>query len=305
MPCFFPQGTLSMSGMGLSLEEILDSHRTRRPVIMGVVNVTPDSFSDGGRFFKPQAAVRHARELLEQGADILDVGAESTRPGSDGVPAGEQIARLRDVLPALAACGAVVSIDTTLSDVAAFALEAGAQIVNDVSAGRDDPELLALAARRRCGLVLMHMLGRARTMQQNPQYRDVVGEVRDFLAERLAAARAAGVPEDRCIVDPGIGFGKTLEHNLALLAGTGKLLALGRPILVGPSRKRFIGQLTGQDQADRRAAGTVAACLAAWRRGATVFRVHDVADLKAALAVEQAIEEAAGRFGLGLGQGGG
>lgn len=277
------------AAMAASLDEILNSHRSGRGVVMGILNVTPDSFSDGGRFIAPAVAIEQARAMLAQGADIIDVGAESTRPGSDRVPAPQQIERLREVLPALAAAGAVVSIDTTLAPVAEFALGAGAKIINDVAAGRDDPEILAVAAGHRCPLVLMHMLGQPRTMQKNPAYTDVVAEVKAFLAERLDAAVAAGVAIDRCIVDPGLGFGKTLEHNLTLLAHMDAFTSLGRPILVGPSRKRFIGELTGEPAAQARVHGTIAACLDSFARGATIFRVHDVGPLVQALAVASAI----------------
>jgi len=256
---------------------------------MGILNVTPDSFSDGGEFFDARQAARQARRLADDGADILDVGAESTRPGSERVSTDEQIRRLRDVLPAAVACGAPVSIDTTLSPVARFALDAGAAIVNEVSAGRDDPAMLELAASRKVPIILMHMLGEPKDMQARPRYENVVAEVRAFLAARADAAIAAGVPRERIIVDPGIGFGKTLEHNLALLAGTAELASLGFPVLVGPSRKRFIGELTGQDDPHQRVAGTVAACLAAWSRGATIFRVHDVRALRDAMTVAEAI----------------
>lgn len=276
-----------------TVEDILNSHRTRRPIVMGVLNVTPDSFSDGGRFYDPAAAVAQALKMVAEGADVIDVGAESTRPGSDRVSAAEQIRRLEPVLPEVAKTGVPVSIDTTLAEVAAFALDAGAVIVNDVTAGRDDPDILALAAERAQGLVLMHMLGEPRTMQENPTYADVVIEVRDFLAERLAAAGAAGVPKQRCIVDPGIGFGKKLRHNLALLAGADALCALGVPVLVGPSWKRFIGEISGEGATDQRLGGSVAACLVAYRRGATIFRVHDVAEVVQAFAVARAIETAA------------
>ncbi|HAU37556.1 MAG TPA: dihydropteroate synthase [Phycisphaerales bacterium] len=259
---------------------------------MGILNVTPDSFSDGGRFLEPAAAVAQAREMLASGAEILDIGAESTRPGSRRVPPDEQIARLREILPAVVSLGARVSIDTTRAKVAAFALDAGAAIVNDISAGRDDPELFPLVAERACPLVLMHMLGEPATMQSAPRYGDVVAEVEAFLSERLAAAVACGVSAEKVILDPGIGFGKTLEHNLALLAGLGELAALGRPVLVGPSRKRFLGELTGRTDPAQRISATVAACLEARKRGATIFRVHDVAALADALAVAQAVEGA-------------
>ena len=276
--------------MGLSLDDILASHRTRRAVVMGILNVTPDSFSDGGEFFDPAAAAGQARRMADEGADIIDVGAESTRPGSQRVTAGEQIRRLLKALPAAVASGAVVSIDTTLSAVARFALDEGAAMINDVSAGRDDPAMLDLAAKRGAPIVLMHMLGEPKDMQVEPRYDNVVAEVRAFLAERAAAAEAAGVPRERIIVDPGFGFGKRLEHNLALLAGIGELVSLSYAVLVGPSRKRFIAALTGQEDPHSRTAGTIAACLAAWSRGATMFRVHDVGPLRQALAVAAAID---------------
>jgi dihydropteroate synthase len=275
--------------MRLNLDDILNSHLTARAAIVGILNVTPDSFSDGGRFLDPEAARRQAKRMIDEGADVIDIGAESTRPGSDRVSADEQIARLRDVLPAVTAMGAIVSIDTTRSEVAAFALEAGATIINDVSAGRDDGGILSLAASRGVGLVLMHMLGEPKGMQKDPRYRNVVAEVRDFLAARIEAALAAGVRRERIIIDPGIGFGKKLEHNLALLAGIATLCRLGRPVLIGASRKRFIGELTGQSEPAGRVFGSVAASLAAYRRGATLFRMHDVGALASALAIEDAI----------------
>ncbi|MFW6145953.1 MAG: dihydropteroate synthase [Planctomycetota bacterium] len=275
--------------MNPTLDDILTSHRTRRPIVMGVLNVTPDSFSDGGRFLAPDAAVAQGRALVDAGADVLDVGAESTRPGSERVGADEQIRRLEAVLPAVVGLGAAVSIDTTSAVVAAFALDAGAAIVNDVAAGRDDPALLPLVAERGAAVALMHMLGRPKDMQADPRYDDVVAEVRDFLAERLDAAVAAGVARRRCIVDPGIGFGKTLEHNLALLAHVDALAALDVPVLVGPSRKRFISAIVGDVEPDQRLGGTLAAVCAAYLQGATVFRVHDVAPARQALAVLAAI----------------
>jgi dihydropteroate synthase len=278
--------------MPATLDEILNSHHTGRAVVMGVLNVTPDSFSDGGEFYDPAAAVAQALCMVAEGADIIDIGAESTRPGSERVSAADQIRRLEPVLPEAAKLDVTVSIDTTLAEVAQFALDAGAEMVNDVSAGRDDGELLPLAARRGAPVVLMHMLGAPKTMQDDPSYDDVVAEVRDFLAARLAAAQDAGVPKERCIVDPGIGFGKRLEHNLALLAGAGLLAELGVPVLVGPSRKRFIGELTGQDDPQKRLGGTIAACLTARANGATIFRVHDVGETVQALAVAGAIARA-------------
>lgn len=280
--------------MAATLDEVLNSHRTGRWFVMGVLNVTPDSFSDGGEFLAPAEATARARRLADEGADVIDLGAESTRPGSERVSAGEQIDRLREVLPAAVASGALASIDTTLAEVAAYALDGGAAVINDVSAGRDDAEMLPLAAERGAAIVLMHMLGEPKTMQADPQYDDVVAEVRAFLSARIAAAVAAGVARERIIVDPGIGFGKRLEHNLSLLAGVGELAALGQCVLVGPSRKRFIGELTHQADPQRRGPGTRAACLAARRRGATIFRVHEVAALRQALTVADAIDAAAG-----------
>jgi len=278
--------------MAATLDDILHSHRTRRPVVMGVLNVTPDSFSDGGDFLSPSVAVAQARRMITDGADIIDIGAESTRPGSDRVSPAEQIARLADILPAVTASGAIVSIDTTSADVAAFAFDSGAAMVNDVSAGRDDPAIFALAAERGAALCLMHMLGEPKAMQADPQYDDVVAEVKAFLAGRVDVARAAGVSRERIIVDPGIGFGKKLEHNLALLAGVGELCLLGLPVLVGPSRKRFIDDVANVPMPADRLGGTIAACLAARAGGATIFRVHDVAATVQALKVAAAIDHA-------------
>lgn len=291
--CFFSNRILLYNAaMSMKLDEILSSGRTATPVVMGILNVTPDSFSDGGAFLAPAAAVAQAEQMLDAGADILDVGAESTRPGGERVSADEQISRLGEILPAVAALGAVVSIDTTRSPVARFALDAGAAIINDVSAGRDDPEMFTLAARRNAPLILMHMLGEPKTMQAEPRYDDVVVEVRQFLSDRLDAAVAAGLPRERCIVDPGIGFGKRLGDNLALLGGVEALCRLGCPVLIGASRKRFIGELTGRDDPSHRQGGTIAACLAAYSRGATIFRVHEVATVVDALKVARAIARA-------------
>ncbi len=287
--------------MSLNLQEILNSHRTGTPVVMGILNVTPDSFSDRGSFFSPAEAVEHAKRMLDQGADIIDIGAESTRPGSDRIPAGRQIDRLRDIFPSVCKAAnnagkhSITSIDTTLAEVAAFALDVGATIINDVSAGRDDPDLLPLAGSRGASVVLMHMLGEPRTMQTDPQYDDVVGEVKEFLAERIAAAGTAGVPQEHCIIDPGIGFGKRLEHNLVLLGGVGELRELGCPVLIGPSRKRFIGELTGEKSSADRLGGTIAASLMGLAAGATIFRVHDVGAVRDALMVAAAIRDATPR----------
>ncbi|MFA6133579.1 MAG: dihydropteroate synthase [Phycisphaerae bacterium] len=277
--------------MGASIEEILGSHRTGRAVVMGVLNVTPDSFSDGGDFLQPSDAVAHAARMVEAGADIIDIGAESTRPGAEPLSAGEQIERLGPILPAIAS-GAMVSIDTTSAAVAAFAIEAGAAIINDTSAGLDDAEMLPLAARSGKPIVLMHRPGAPQTMQSLARYDDVVAEVKDHLAERLAAAMRAGVKREKVILDPGIGFGKTAEHNLTLLAGVAKLCELGRPVLIGASRKRFIGLLSGDAAPSRRLGGTIAAHLLAWQRGASIFRVHDVFPMVQALAIAGAIRKA-------------
>lgn len=275
--------------MPAGIDDILNSHRTRRPVVMGILNVTPDSFSDGGDFADQTTAAEHIKAMVAQGADIIDIGAESTRPNSDPVTPDEQIERLGGLVSMAAQTHALVSIDTTNSEVAAFALDQGATIINDVSAGREDSGILALAAERKTALVLMHMLGRPKSMQDKPQYDDVVTEVRDFLASRIDQALAAGVGRRRIIVDPGIGFGKLLEHNLALLRGVPALLELDRPVLIGASRKRFIGELTGPDSPAHRLGGSVAAVLATWAVGATIFRVHDVEPTVQALKVAGAI----------------
>jgi len=268
---------------------ILDSLGADRPAVMGILNVTPDSFSDGGRFFSPKPAIAHAREMIRQGADILDVGAESTRPGSRRIPAEEQIARLGAVLPAVTAMGAAVSVDTTLSAVAEFALDAGAVIVNDISAGRDDPKLLRLVAQRGAWVVLMHMLGEPATMQHAPHYNDVVAEVQDFLQARAAEATRAGVDPRRIILDPGIGFGKRLEHNLALIAATPRLAGHGLPLLVGASRKSLIQRLAGETPPPARLPGSLALHLRAAELGAALLRVHDVAEHAQALAALRAV----------------
>jgi dihydropteroate synthase len=259
--------------------------------LMGVVNVTPDSFSDGGLFLDPEAAIAHARELAARGADILDVGGESTRPGARAVSAEEERERIEPVVARLAAeggGGVPISIDTSKTSVAAAALDAGAEIVNDVTALRGDPDLAGLCANRGCGVVLMHMLGSPRTMQDNPTYDDVVNDVKVFLAERIEAAVDAGVDEGRIWVDPGIGFGKTLGHNLELLRRLGELRELGRPIVVGTSRKSFIGKLTGRE-VDGRLGGTIASNVLAAINGADVVRGHDVLELRQAIDAAEAI----------------
>ena len=253
---------------------------------MGVVNVTPDSFSDGGRFLDAQSAIAHGEQLAAQGAAILDVGGESTRPGADPVPAEEELQRVVPVIAGLAGT-ARVSIDTSKTAVAVAALDAGASYVNDVTAFRGDPDLAGLVADRGVDCCLMHMLGTPRTMQDDPRYGDVVDDVKAFLEERLAFAVAAGVAEERVMLDPGIGFGKTVEHNLALIARLDELVALGRPIVFGVSRKSFLGKLTGRELDDR-AVATAAANVLALERGASVFRVHDVPETLDALTVAAA-----------------
>jgi dihydropteroate synthase len=257
-------------------------------LVMGVVNVTPDSFSDGGEFLDPGRAIEHAAELVREGADVLDIGGESTRPGAEAVGAEEERRRVVPVLDGLVGVGVPISIDTSKAAVAEAALDAGATWVNDVTALRADPDLAALCAERRCEVVLMHMLGDPRTMQRDPRYDDVVDDVRDFLSERVEAAVAAGIAEERIWVDPGIGFGKTVEHNLELLRRLGELRALGRPILVGASRKTFIGKITGRE-VDERVGGTIAANALAIANGADGVRVHDVAATRDALKVVEAV----------------
>jgi dihydropteroate synthase len=256
--------------------------------LMGVVNVTPDSFSDGGLYLEPEAAIAHGGELVDEGAEILDVGGESTRPGADAVPAEEEVRRTEPVVSDLAGLGHTVSIDTSKLAVAEAALDAGATIVNDVTALRAEPELAELCADRGASVVLMHMQGNPRTMQADPSYADVVDDVKAFLSERIEVANAAGVATDRIWLDPGIGFGKTLEHNLELLRRLGELRELGRPLVVGTSRKSFIGKVDGSD-AEERIGGTIASSIYAAAEGADVLRVHDVAEIAQAVRVAAAI----------------
>jgi dihydropteroate synthase len=258
--------------------------------VMGVVNVTPDSFSDGGLYLDSAAAVEHALELAREGAAILDVGGESTRPGAEPVPAEEELRRVVPVIEGMVAAGAraQISVDTSKASVAAAALDAGATLVNDVTALRADPGMAALVAASGADCCLMHMLGEPRTMQEDPRYDDVVSEVKAFLEERMAYAIAAGVAEERILLDPGIGFGKTGEHNLELLSRLDELVALGRPVVVGTSRKSFLGRLAGGRATDERLAGTIATNVIAFERGASVFRVHDVGPVHDALAVAAA-----------------
>jgi dihydropteroate synthase len=259
-----------------------------RPSVLGVVNVTPDSFSDGGTFLRPEAAVAEARGLVGEGAALVDVGGESTRPGSEGVPLEEELARVEPVIARLA--DIAVSVDTSKAGVARRALEHGACMVNDVTALRGDPELAEVVADGDAYLCLMHMLGDPRTMQDDPRYDDVVSEVKGFLEERLAFAVAAGIPEEHVCLDPGIGFGKTVEHNLELLARLDELVALGRPVLVGASRKRFLGRVLGDpDALTGPLAAGVAAAVLAFERGASLFRAHDVREHVEALTAASAI----------------
>jgi dihydropteroate synthase len=255
--------------------------------VMGVVNVTPDSFSDGGEFLDPAAAIAHGRRLATDGAGILDIGGESTRPGAAPVDAEEEVRRVLPVIEALADTGTQISIDTTKTEVAGRALDAGASIVNDVSAFRFAPELAGLVADAGADCCLMHMLGEPRTMQEDPLYDDVVADVKAFLDERMQFATAAGVREDRIWLDPGIGFGKTLQHNLELLRRLDEIVALGRPVVVGTSRKSFLGKLTGKPEKER-LPGTIATNVIALERGARIFRVHDVAEVTEALTVAAA-----------------
>jgi len=262
------------------------------PVVMGVVNVTPDSFSDGGLYLDVDAAVEHGRELAAEGAAILDIGGESTRPGADEVPEGEELERVVPVIERLAQASGpdapLVSIDTRKARVAEQALQAGARIVNDISAFRHAPEIAGLVAGAGAHCCLMHMLGEPRTMQENPRYDDVVSDVRAFLEERVAFAVGEGVPEERIWVDPGIGFGKTIDHNLELLRRLDEIVAIGRPVVIGTSRKSFLGKITGRDETHR-LPGTIATNVMAYERGARVFRVHDVAPVVDALKVAAAI----------------
>jgi len=263
-----------------------------RPLVMGIVNATPDSFSDGGDFFDAPGAIAHGLRLLGEGADILDIGGESTRPGAAMVPPAEERRRVVPVIEALAKAGAVVSVDTRNASTMAAALDAGAAIVNDVTALGGDPDAMALVAARKAGVVLMHMQGEPQTMQANPVYGDAPREIAAYLAGRLAACRAAGIAVERLCVDPGLGFGKTVAHNAQILANVPVLRGLGAAVLIGASRKAFIGALSRGERPRERLPGSLAAGLAAVAGGADILRVHDVAATLQALKVHQAIENA-------------
>jgi dihydropteroate synthase len=257
--------------------------------IMGIVNVTPDSFSDGGEWFERDAAIAHGRLLADEGAAILDVGGESTRPYSDPVATDEELRRVVPVVEALVEqTEAQLSVDTMKLEVARRAVDAGATYVNDITAFRHEPGMAQLVAERGCDCCLMHMLGEPKTMQVEPRYDDVVSEVKAFLEERAAFAVSEGVAEERISVDPGIGFGKTVDHNLELLDRLGEIVALGFPVLLGTSRKAFLGRLTGREDPHERVFGTVATNVLGLERGATVFRVHDVPATADALTVAAA-----------------
>lgn len=262
-----------------------------KPRIMGIVNVTPDSFSDGGEAFRVSDALERGRAMLVAGADILDIGGESTRPGAEPVSIGEELERVLPVIEGLVAAGALVSIDSRRAAVMRAAIAAGARIVNDVTALTGDAEALETVAATDADVVLMHMQGEPQTMQANPTYEDAPAEIRDYLAARIDACEAAGIGRVRIAVDPGIGFGKTLEHNLQILSRLDELHALGCAVVLGASRKSFIGRLSGVEDAARRAPGSVAAALAARARGVQIFRVHDVAETRQALDVWEAIAD--------------
>jgi dihydropteroate synthase len=266
-----------------------------RPAVVGIVNVTPDSFSDGGDALDQRIAIARGLEQVTAGAAIVDIGGESTRPGAEPVAPEEELRRVRFVVEELARLGATISIDTRNAPVAAAAVAAGASLVNDVSALRHDPHMAGVVADAGVGLCLMHMLGDdPRTMQDDPRYGDVVDDVASFLEDRLAAAVDAGVREERICLDPGIGFGKTMEHNLQLLRGLPRLARIGRPLLVGVSRKSFLARLTHPGPARERVAASLAATVEAYRFGASLLRVHDVAETVDALKIVRALEVADG-----------
>jgi dihydropteroate synthase len=253
--------------------------KRERPIIMGILNVTPDSFSDGGKFQDAERAVSHAMQMIEEGADIIDIGGESTRPGSKRIDANEQKKRVLHIIAAIKnniPSNVSISIDTTLAEVAAAALDAGADIVNDISAGRDDPLMLSLIADRHCQYIMMHMQGTPGNMQDNPQYENCVDEIYKFLLERTNTATAAGIEQNTIIIDPGIGFGRTSDHNLELMAGLDRFVDSGYPVLLGTSRKRFMGTLCEITSSEQLVGATCATTVLGVIAGIKIFRVHDV-----------------------------
>ena len=268
----------------------LPPRAVRMPLVMGIVNVTPDSFSDGGKFLDPHAAIRHGRYLVEQGADWIDVGGESTRPGSTRITAEEELRRVMPVIRGLArAVHVPIAIDTSKADVASAALQAGASIVNDITALHGDPAMARVIARARARVILMHMRGTPQTMQRHPRYHDVVEDVSSFLSEAATRAMASGIARARIFLDPGLGFGKTVTHNLQLLRGLPRLASLGFPMIIGPSRKSFIGKMLDADL-HARVPGTLACIAWAQRAGVAAVRVHDVRETVDCLRMLQAIE---------------
>lgn len=264
---------------------------------MGILNITPDSFSDGGLYFDRDKAIARGLSMVEEGADIIDVGGESTRPGSDPIPTAEELKRIIPVISALREqTKTLISVDTTKSDVALAALDAGAEIVNDISAGRSDPQMLPLVARKGVSVILMHMKGIPKTMQDAPYYKDVLAEVKAFLEKRCDTALAAGVVKESIIIDPGIGFGKRFEDNLSLINNLHTLESLGRPILIGVSRKSFLARMLNLPP-EERLEGTIAASIVSILNGAHILRVHDVRPVKRAVAVAESIQRGSGKPG--------
>lgn len=263
----------------------------RRPLVMGVLNVTPDSFSDGGRFADANLAVKHARQMVADGAELIDIGGESTRPGAPRISADEQIGRILPVIRELGDLPAVLSVDTTRAEVVAAAIDAGAHLVNDISGGLDDAGMLPLVARLRVPIILMHMRGQPATMQQMTEYRDVVAEVRDHLVARRDAAVAAGVEPQQILLDPGIGFAKGFEHNLTVLRRLKELCDLGHALVLGTSRKSFVGRITGEDEPSHRLFGTAATISWCVANGAGILRVHDVGPMSKVVRMTRAIQK--------------
>ncbi|MHB1390408.1 MAG: dihydropteroate synthase [Thermoleophilia bacterium] len=277
-----------MQAMSPSLPESLSDAPW---LVMGILNITPDSFHDGGRYLDPEAAVARAHEMAAAGAGVIDVGGESTRPGSQAVSAAEESRRVVPVIESVAAAIDIpIAIDTSKAAVAREALAAGATMINDVTALRGDPDMAAVAADAGCPVCLMHMQGEPRTMQADPRYQDVVVDINRFFRERVDFAVGRGIDRENIILDPGIGFGKTLAHNLAIIRRLDEFLALGLPLLIGASRKRFIGDITGQEDTHARLAGTIATSVIALLNGARIFRVHDVAANYQALRVAEALQ---------------